>query len=732
MKEKAEMMKVAVKNGITSLSDIRARYNEFAEGGDTNPYTVGATVDALYASNPREEFLGEPSHHYDFTQSEEWADAHGYYPDARGHRDDRVKKPAHPSHPSRGTWNGDKFELTDFGMQNPNYTLFGLNDGGQDPQAILTYKGGIVLPEITVTPKENYVFNPYDNIILHQKALGGNLYDKGGAKNTRASWYQQHQGKWYSFLRNKGVSDADAQRLSGLFTAQDGLESAGGQSSAARQKNNFGGMQRNGKNISYDSVDAYMEDKWKMMNSRFKPALSAQSIDEYATILGNPDTAGKGYLYYVTDSTPYDPKSPQWKAAQTQHMHNYINGMRSWAGQKNIAFSPVQYPQLPASLAEARQEMPAFMPMIADASGAPLTTYEKPVIDFPVQETVIDYDPKELEREERRERLNNLTRFMSMLSDGNSSSPYDYLDTTGLIDYPFFKHGGKIHIKPENRGKFTRLKERTGHSASWFKAHGTPAQKKMAVFELNARHWKHGLGGHLFDGTSEPTQQMEIQMPAYYHEADATRVAEKPMTLEPLKMAGWEDAALGRAKQGNVYSNYDEAKDAPLGWLNTRFRNGLRFLQDRGLNPLGSGISNCTLTTSQWVDPSNPIKNAESIVKNPEKYNYIPIDSTETIPGNMLISRNPDNNTYHTMLITGFAGQDSIVNFDGKNYNVKKGEPLLTYSRGGHDQSFLRRNIPISAYTPNSDGKTENHFFKYNYPREVFLPEITVFGNKRK
>jgi hypothetical protein len=61
-----------------------------------------------------------------------------------------------------------------------------------------------------------------------------------------------------------------------------------------------------------------------------------------------------------------------------------------------------------------------------------------------------------------------------------------------------FAEGG-IHIKPENRGKFTALKERTGHSATWFKEHGTPAQKKMAIFALNARHWKHGLGGNLFD-----------------------------------------------------------------------------------------------------------------------------------------------------------------------------------------------------------------------------------------
>ena len=48
-----------------------------------------------------------------------------------------------------------------------------------------------------------------------------------------------------------------------------------------------------------------------------------------------------------------------------------------------------------------------------------------------------------------------------------------------------------IHIKPENRGKFTALKKRTGKSSTWYKEHGTPAQKKMAVFDLNARKWKH-------------------------------------------------------------------------------------------------------------------------------------------------------------------------------------------------------------------------------------------------
>lgn len=65
-----------------------------------------------------------------------------------------------------------------------------------------------------------------------------------------------------------------------------------------------------------------------------------------------------------------------------------------------------------------------------------------------------------------------------------------------------FKSGGKIHIKKENRGKFTALLKRTGKPASWFKAHGTPAQRKMATFALNARKWKHEDGGPLVQETT--------------------------------------------------------------------------------------------------------------------------------------------------------------------------------------------------------------------------------------
>lgn len=158
---------------------LNARKWKHEDGGPLNPCSAGALVDAIYSTFKREKYLGKPSHNYDFTISEEEADKLGYYPDERGHRDDRVKKPTHPTHPSRGKWKSfEEFELTDRGMENPNYTLFGLNDGGQDPQAVMTYNGGIVLPEITVTPKGSYIMNPYDNI---------KIFDKGGSLTNKKS-----------------------------------------------------------------------------------------------------------------------------------------------------------------------------------------------------------------------------------------------------------------------------------------------------------------------------------------------------------------------------------------------------------------------------------------------------------------------------------------------------------------------------------------------------------------
>ena len=96
---------------------------------------------------------------------------------------------------------------------------------------------------------------------------------------------------------------------------------------------------------------------------------------------------------------------------------------------------------------------------------------------------------------QRNSILNNATNLQQNQLDNLLQN---YAAYGGLLDINNpYSDGGKIYIKPENRGKFTALKERTGKSATWFKEHGTPAQKKMATFALNSRKWKHDDGGPL-------------------------------------------------------------------------------------------------------------------------------------------------------------------------------------------------------------------------------------------
>ena len=68
---------------------------------------VAGMVNAIYDSGVEEIFpKEEPLNHYFNTISDEEADALGYFPDERGHRDDAVKLESHPSHPSRGQFKG--------------------------------------------------------------------------------------------------------------------------------------------------------------------------------------------------------------------------------------------------------------------------------------------------------------------------------------------------------------------------------------------------------------------------------------------------------------------------------------------------------------------------------------------------------------------------------------------------------------------------------------------------
>lgn len=166
-------------------------------------------------------------------------------------------------------------------------------------------------------------------------------------------------------------------------------------------------------------------------------------------------------------------------------------------------------------------------------------------------------------------------------------------------------------------------------------------------------------------------------------------------------------------RANNVYSNYSSAKDFDLGILEYGARKLSKQLFGRG------GISNCTLSATGWIDPQNQYMSARNIVDNPNS-GYVEIDKEYALPGDLLISKNPEKDSYHTMLIEGFEND----------------EPLLRYSRGGHDtKKNLVKGRTLSRYheLDNAQGgnHTEDRYFRYKFPGEVWLPEIVITAPRK-
>lgn len=72
-------------------------------------------------------------------------------------------------------------------------------------------------------------------------------------------------------------------------------------------------------------------------------------------------------------------------------------------------------------------------------------------------------------------------------SNGNILENLDD-EAYGLI---YYKKGGKIYIKPENKGKFIETKKRTGKTTEELTHSKNLITRKRAIFAQNAKKWKH-------------------------------------------------------------------------------------------------------------------------------------------------------------------------------------------------------------------------------------------------
>ena len=232
--------------------------------------------------------------------------------DSRGHYSDKVKLSNHPTHPSRGRFNksGTKFYLTDFGMQNPNLTLFGTADGNQDGQTTMIYKSGVVLPEITITPKQgNYIDNTYDQVKIYPNTI--KKHQQGG--NFQISNSQPQVLQRYISLVNQGIPQQVAFDTSHLSIVEDGRP--GKYYSFGRRASNLDGWTKN----ATDSLT----------NGRYKNLQNVQNFGQFKQGLKQKNYNNRPAFYNVEMNRGRD------KNKQIINQWNKTNGLPLIAGLYN-------------------------------------------------------------------------------------------------------------------------------------------------------------------------------------------------------------------------------------------------------------------------------------------------------------------------------------------------------------------------------------------------------------
>ena len=111
-----------------------------------------------------------------------------------------------------------------------------------------------------------------------------------------------------------------------------------------------------------------------------------------------------------------------------------------------------------------------------------------------------------------------------------------------------FAKGGKIHIKPENRGKFTKYcgGKVTSECIAKGKRSSDPAVRKRATFAANARKWHHAFGGDLLTHGAEWDNGLRVIGNGGTHE-------ENPMEGVPMGMDA--EGTPNLVEQGEVIFN---------------------------------------------------------------------------------------------------------------------------------------------------------------------------------
>ena len=493
--EKNDIIKVAVRNGITTLPEIRQKYNEFADGG--NLYAGGGYV-------------------YDML-------------------------------PQLFASDGVQVRVTS--GYRPNSKV----QGSGKPSRHSIHEAADIVGDFSAIRR--VLDNPESNTAKWMRANGYGYLDETSKTGTKKFWHDQkgdhshyHIGKDSGIAKKFAASTGSTSNTAPIVSTGNYLDIA-----KAHIRNNEGwspkpvadGPKNTGwRSVGYGFNDSGFRAKYPQgISKAYENGITkAQAEQELDYILGNMDShlrrvygskwnnfndnqkAAILDTYYQRPASVVGGNSAFYNAVMRgdNNAVNYLGvagyNTRNNDRRKLFSSTTTGIPEM-----QPVEQQPLFyQPWNPQAANlytpySPLTSYPAPIFSREEQEEYFakqiiqtqkqqEAEQREKQRQEKADRINRFSLLMNLTdpysSDSSSSSSTPFADAVSMLTQrspiSYFSNGGSIHIKPENRGKFTRLKERTGHSASWFKENGTPAQKKMATFDLNSRHWhSHAYGGYI-------------------------------------------------------------------------------------------------------------------------------------------------------------------------------------------------------------------------------------------
>lgn len=434
--DKAKMMEVAVRNGITNLQEIKKKYNEFADGGNFNSLPDNWTME-------------------DESAYRQWLSS---LPDNLKSTDDSV-------YDMRRAFKAGMVPVLN---EDGYYHL-----GSRDPQTGRILKAPIhptYLQAITEDTRMGYYPTINDKGVTYTNTWKGNQFKGGGYTSSdsirsRIAKYEGKamtgaidplSGKWD---KNRSFEAEDASFYAALPESIRGKVLANPDLADNLYSYSYNVGAGNFKKRVVPALEKYYQGKatvgdiersmWASGDAKLR-GLRTRRAEERAGVRAALDPT-KPVIERPVSTTVFNPYALQQQ--NTVQLPQYIPSETEYI--RTIEVSPEQ--QRAIQLQERFNQINRFNQLMK------LAGIENTAIPAFMPETGV-----------------------AMLDDIWNTGEY--------------AKGGKIYIKPSHRGRLTELKKRTGKTEAELYNDGNPAHKKMVVFARNSRKWKYADGGHLYGG----------------------------------------------------------------------------------------------------------------------------------------------------------------------------------------------------------------------------------------